>query len=218
MKGNRMLLRDLNLEGGELLLLNYCEDFDFVVYVIGVDVLIRDGSVKFVKCLHTCDGLVDSIDPHVSFLNKCGSIIPSELEYVVSDGRKLLGSYCMAIGKLGGLQSVWEMLGYESLNSFHILVFTYDGGHCIHVDVFDNELVEKFGDIVCRGASSSLPPDVDRFEIFVQPFHMLRYNYGVDVTSAFKNLRSFWGRRDHITVFHDSRSWKLQIRKRSNWS
>ncbi|KAK1374236.1 hypothetical protein POM88_030429 [Heracleum sosnowskyi] len=195
MKGTRMLLRDLNLEGDELLLLDYCGDFDFVVYVIVVygfelnyprvfhefqggrprNVLIRDGGVKFVKRLHTCDGLVDSI-------------------------------------------SVWEMLGFESLNSFHILVFTYDAGDCIHVDVFDNELVEKFGDIVCRGASSSLPLEVDRFEIFVQPFHMLRYNHGVDVTSTFKNLRSFWGCRDHITMFDGSHSWKLQIRKRSNCS
>ncbi|KAK1372387.1 hypothetical protein POM88_028580 [Heracleum sosnowskyi] len=236
MKGTRLLLRDMNLEGGELLLLEYCGDFDFVVYVIGVDgcelkyprvlhefqggrpcnILIRDGGVKFVKRFHTSDGLVDSFDPPVSFVKEFGSIIPSEFEYVVSDGRKLMGSYCIATGEFSGLHSVWELLGFELLNSFHILVFTYDGGHCIHVDVFDNELVEKFGDKVCRGASSSVPPEVDRFEISVQPCHMLRYNYGVDVTSTFKNLRSFWGRRDHITVFDGSRSWKLQIRKRSN--
>ncbi|KAK1398544.1 hypothetical protein POM88_008407 [Heracleum sosnowskyi] len=37
LKDTRILLRDFNLEGGEVLLLEYCGNFDFVVYVIGLD-------------------------------------------------------------------------------------------------------------------------------------------------------------------------------------
>ncbi|KAK1364334.1 hypothetical protein POM88_039895 [Heracleum sosnowskyi] len=87
-----------------------------------------------------------------------------------------------------------EIIRLADLKPFHMLLFTYDS-----VD----ETSQAF-DIASR------------FEITVQPCHMLKDCYGVDISTEYKDLCNMWDRIDYINVYSGDSSWRLQVRKRSD--
>ncbi|KAK1376793.1 hypothetical protein POM88_032986 [Heracleum sosnowskyi] len=77
-------------------------------------------------------------------------------------------------------------------------------------------VVDVFEDLedVAQASSSSIGVHCLRFEILVMPSHMLTHCHGVDVKSKFSHFRDVWKKKDYITVYDGSRSWKFEIRKR----
>ncbi|KAK1372883.1 hypothetical protein POM88_029076 [Heracleum sosnowskyi] len=86
--------------------------------------------------------------------------------------------------------------GLPDLNSFHMLLFTFDGYLNFDISAFDANMFEIVfpGSPIRCGVTGELDVVSSRFEIKVQPFHMERYCYGVDISTEFMSLCSMWGK------------------------
>ncbi|KAK1364515.1 hypothetical protein POM88_040076 [Heracleum sosnowskyi] len=112
-----------------------------------------------------------------------------------------------------------EIVRLADLKPFHMLLFTYDGVGMVNVSVFDENMFEVVfpGSPTCIDENSPTFDIASRFEITIQPCHMLKYCYGVDISTEYKDLCDMWARIDYIKVYSGDSSWRLQVRKRSDW-
>ncbi|KAK1385860.1 hypothetical protein POM88_023595 [Heracleum sosnowskyi] len=215
--GMKPLFRNFKIEGGQSILFDFVGDFKFNVQIFDVfgfeidypavmptsdgEVLISSDGCSFVSSHRLGRKPVDEIVPPHEFIEKFGPMIPDRLEYVVSSGLHIVGSYCCRERKLVGVGSVCNILGVDHLNELNVLLFCYDGESSFKVFVFDKSLIET---PVFSSFSVDVPHDT-AFEILVQPYHMLQYCHGVNQI-------------DHITAYQGNHCWTLQTRKRRDWN
>lgn len=72
----------------------------------------------------------------------CGGKIEKFFTFILSSGQSFDGRYSVKSNKLMGLADMCKLLGVADLNSFHMLLFTYDGQFRFNIAVFDDKLVE----------------------------------------------------------------------------
>ncbi|KAL1809086.1 hypothetical protein ACET3Z_026076 [Daucus carota] len=230
--GIKELFSDFSVTGGQLLVFTYSGGFMFDLCIIGVDggeiqyppivhklqdcspqnVSIREIGWSFIRGVTTGPKVVDEVELPTSFVEHLGRYIPADLEIFVSCGVKILGGHNRKEKKINGLSSLCNMVGYRHLNSFNVLLLTYYGREKFTVSAFDSAMVEIFVESYpCFERFAVLEPS---FEIVVQPFHLFRYSYRVDIPSKFSKLSDRWDRLDYITVYEGKRCWKLQVRAR----
>ncbi|KAK1375150.1 hypothetical protein POM88_031343 [Heracleum sosnowskyi] len=55
------------------------------------------------------------------------------------------------------------------------------------------------------------------FAITIKPSHLLPDYSGVDISIDYEDLCNMWGIIDYINVYSMFSSWRLEVRKRSDW-
>ncbi|KAK1395837.1 TF-B3 domain-containing protein [Heracleum sosnowskyi] len=239
LKGFLWFFNHFDLKGGEMLLFEYYGRYDLNVYIIGTNcseieypsivhhlqtchpgrVTLGNGGWRFLFFVDPTVSLVDEIEPPTTFIERCGSTFPIWPRIGLNNGKVFRGTYSRQTGKISCLRTMCDVLGLADLKPFHMLLFTYDGVGMVNVSVFDENLFE----VVFPGSPTSIDetsPTFDiasRFEITIQPCHMLKYCYGVDISTEYKDLCDMWARIDYINVYSGDSSWRLQVRKRSDW-
>lgn len=225
--------RDFGLIGGETLVFEYRDRQCFKVYIIGrhgaeiqypsivhasqtcspKTVLLRPEGWKFIKSMYCTEVIVDEVVPPRSFLVDFAPTMPTRVRYLLNNGNRFPGYYYRLDRTLSGLGGICGALGVQNLNSFDILVFTYDGIRGFTVSLFDGRNVDTIFDehVLLSGRLSESLHRPPQFVVEVKPFHMLSYCHGVDVGVEFCNLSEMWSRRDHITVYKDDHSWNLRL-------
>ncbi|KAK1351601.1 hypothetical protein POM88_054173 [Heracleum sosnowskyi] len=186
------LYRDLGLNGGELLVLEYYGRFDMNLYVIGTNsseidyphmvhdlqtckplkVTLANGGWRFTIYVDLGAEFDDEIDLPQEFMDVSATGFPLWARMILSNGKVFIG--------------------------------TYDR---------DRQLVE----IVFPGTPTSNGERGYGFEIPVHHSHMLKFCHGVDISREYKDLCNVWGRRNYINVYSGESAWRLQVRKRSDW-
>lgn len=92
-------------------------------------------------------------------MENCGGNISKFLRFILSNGKSFEGRFCVKSNKLSGLIGMCKLLGLDSLNSFHVLLFTYDGHFSFNIAAFDEKYVEVIftGTPVSSGSISFSP-------------------------------------------------------------
>ncbi|XP_063942320.1 uncharacterized protein LOC135150084 [Daucus carota subsp. sativus] len=229
---------DFGLFGGEVLIFQLCRRDCFKVYIIGVDcceieypaivhsaqkctpqpVCVRPDGWRFVKHLNLANGFGDAVVPPQSFLGKFAATLPTRFKYFLNNGAEFRGHYNRQDGILTGLSSIPEYLRLEDLNFFDLVVFSFDNLKEFDVTCFDGrnvELVFHTYTIHSGAMLQSIRP-ASFFAVVVQPFHMLEYCHGVDISAEYRTLTDWWGKREEISIFRGRRCWELEIRKRAD--
>ncbi|KAK1364110.1 TF-B3 domain-containing protein [Heracleum sosnowskyi] len=228
-----------DFKGGEMLVFEYFGRLDFNLSVLGtncseieyplmvnsfqtckpVRVKLVPGGWRFAKFMDPTEKIYDKIDLPLAFLNRCASALYYHFRMVLSNGKNFLARYDRDSSKITGFHSMCEILGLPDLNSFHMLLFTFDGYLKFDISAFDANMFEIVfpGSPIRYGVTGELAVVSSRFEIKVQPFHMERYCYGVDISTEYMSLCSMWGRNDYIVAYNGSCSWKLQVKRRNLW-
>ncbi|KAK1375385.1 hypothetical protein POM88_031578 [Heracleum sosnowskyi] len=225
------------LKGGQSLFFEYAGGFVFKVSIFGFDgseieypkvvhhlqtakprqVSLYDGGWSFVSYVSLARKAADVVVVPQLFVDRVGDLVPDKLELVVSSGQQLVAHFKRKDCEISGLASLCNMLSFRYLNQFHILHFNYVLGNRFNVTAFDDSMTEtpiypkpyEHGETEMGNSTA--------FEILVQPFHMLRYCHGVDVSVDFRDVRDWWNKLDYITAYIGNRCWTLQVRKRANW-
>ncbi|KAK1397394.1 hypothetical protein POM88_007257 [Heracleum sosnowskyi] len=228
--GMKSFFKDFNLRGGESLLFDYVGEFKFNVLIFDISgseieyplvmhesqdcwarhVVYPDDGLSFVNYVRPSGNVVDVVVPPFYFIENISPMVPDRVEYVVSSGQHIIGSYCHREFEFSGFASICHMLGIRNLNSLNYLVFSYDGRDTFKVVVFDNSMLEV-------PVSPNVPRNVSNdiaFEVLVQPSHMLEYCHGVDLSVKLRNITDLWNTKDSFTAYHKNRCWRLQIKKR----
>ncbi|KAK1373985.1 hypothetical protein POM88_030178 [Heracleum sosnowskyi] len=115
--------------------------------------------------------------------------------------------------KISCLRRMSEILGVPDLKCCHMLLFTYDGFSTINVSAFDEHLYETAfpGSPLCNGVRAY------GFALTIKQSNILPDYYGVDISSDYQDLCNMWGIIDYINVYDNNCSWRLEVRKRSDW-
>uniref|UniRef100_A0A166DDP0 TF-B3 domain-containing protein n=1 Tax=Daucus carota subsp. sativus TaxID=79200 RepID=A0A166DDP0_DAUCS len=162
MMGISTFYSDFGFKGGEVLVFEYYGQSDMNVYVLGLHSCeidypmithlsqcgnplkpkIRDGGWKFVHFINNLDQLQNEISVPPKFVENCGGNISKFLHFILSNGKSFEGRFCVKSNKLSGLIGMCKLLGLDSLNSFHVLLFTYDGHFSFNIAAFDEKYVE----------------------------------------------------------------------------
>ncbi|KAK1356517.1 hypothetical protein POM88_049773 [Heracleum sosnowskyi] len=133
-------------------------------------------------------------EPPTTFIERCGSTFPIWPRIALNNGKVFRGTYSRQTGKISCLRTMCDVLGLADLKPFHMLLFTYDGVGMVNVSVFDENLFE----VVFPGSPTSIDETsqafdiASGFEITIQPCHMLKYCYGVDISTEYKDLCNMW--------------------------
>ncbi|KAK1387362.1 hypothetical protein POM88_015540 [Heracleum sosnowskyi] len=231
------LFSHFSLIGGQALVFEYIGGFNFKVSIFGLDgseieypnivhhlqtcrprnISLYDGGWSFASYLNCEQDVVDEVVVPRYFLEVVGHLVPDKLELLVSSGLHVVGLFNRKDCKISGFASICNMLGVSKLNRFNALVLKYVLGNTFHVSCFDCSMSETAVYPLPTEYAESLNGNSIAFEILVQPFHMLPYCHGVDVSVDFNFVREWWNRVDYITAYKDERCWSLQIRKRRDW-
>ncbi|KAK1399862.1 hypothetical protein POM88_009725 [Heracleum sosnowskyi] len=207
LKGFLWFFNHFDLKGGEMLLFEYYGRYDLNVYIIGTNC----SEIEYPHIVHH----LQTCHPRRVTLGNGGW----RFVFFVIPLYRLLMRYRQT-GKISCLRTMCDVLGLADLKPFHMLLFTYDGVGMVNVSVFDENLFE----VVFPGSPTSIDetsPAFDIasiFEITIQSCHMLKYCYGVDISTEYKDLCDMWDRIDYINVYSGDSSWRLQVRKRSDWN
>ncbi|KAK1356970.1 hypothetical protein POM88_050226 [Heracleum sosnowskyi] len=205
--GLSLFYKHFGLKGGESLVFEYCDGYNFNLFILGDD--------------------FPSIALPTYVVNKFPEI-PIQQNVVICNGQKFVGRYNRNDHTLNGFGHLRRLLGVSDLNCFSVLLFTYDGGNVFQTTIFYERMVEILFPQIGRRSrgvrdnlnvvETSLPTgEFLSFEITVKPFHMYEYCHGVDISMDFFDLVIEWERRDEITVYQGDRRWPLEIKKRKNW-
>ncbi|WOG83495.1 hypothetical protein DCAR_0102670 [Daucus carota subsp. sativus] len=179
---------------------------------------VRPDGWRFVKHLNLANGFGDAVVPPQSFLGKFAATLPTRFKYFLNNGAEFRGHYNRQDGILTGLSSIPEYLRLEDLNFFDLVVFSFDNLKEFDVTCFDGrnvELVFHTYTIHSGAMLQSIRP-ASFFAVVVQPFHMLEYCHGVDISAEYRTLTDWWGKREEISIFRGRRCWELEIRKRAD--
>ncbi|KAK1401394.1 TF-B3 domain-containing protein [Heracleum sosnowskyi] len=182
-------------------------------------VTLGNGGWRFVFFVDPTVSLVDEIEPPITFIERCGCTFPIWPRIALNNGKVFRGTYSRQTGKISCLRTMCDVLGLADLKSFHMLLFTYDGVGMVNVSVFDENLFE----VVFPGSPTSIDETSQAFDIAsgfkitIQPCHMLKYCYGVDISTEYKDLCNMWDRIDYINIYSGDSSWRLQVKKRNDW-
>ncbi|XP_063936677.1 uncharacterized protein LOC108227884 [Daucus carota subsp. sativus] len=239
LSGLSTLYDDFELIGGQMLLFDFNGCSGFNVYVIGTDlreidypsvvhcmqnkrprnVSLQKGGLKFVNFVKDEDPLFDEFEPPLSF-KKAFGMLAAYQTYIFSNGKKIAGLYNHGIGKFTGLSKFCSIVGIANFSAFNLILFSYEDKWSTTVSVFDDHFVEVIfpGTPLSIGQNSHNPKVGGHIEITVQPHHMYKYVYGVDISTEYEDVAAFWKRRDYITVYSGDRAWKLQVRSRGGKS
>ncbi|KAK1360854.1 hypothetical protein POM88_045328 [Heracleum sosnowskyi] len=152
--GMKPLFRNFKIEGGQSILFDFVGDFKFNVQIFVVfdfeidypavmptldgEVLISSDGCSFVSSHRLGRKPMDEIVPSHEFIEKFGPMIPDRLEYVVSGGQHIVGSYCREKRKLVGVvvvfdKSLIETPVFSSLSDdavSYALVLSWSGHIC----------------------------------------------------------------------------------------
>ncbi|KAL1826918.1 hypothetical protein ACET3Z_005330 [Daucus carota] len=204
LKGVMWFFKELELEGGEILLFEYFGRFKFMVYIIG-----RCGS----------EITYPEKDAPPAFSNCCGFALPTRITYVLRNGKKFFGTYKSKKCRFSGLNSMFEILGSDIVLDLRGIVFTYNGTREVSISAFDslcNEIVYP-GTPLCMDSNGSFPVIGTYFQIILELKHMLDDCFVVDISKDFKELFEEWDNFQVINVYSESKCWRLVIRKRDDY-
>ncbi|WOH00621.1 hypothetical protein DCAR_0519990 [Daucus carota subsp. sativus] len=229
------IFEDFGLEGGKMLLFEYNGVRDFNVFVIGKDlteiiypnivhftqnrrprtVSLKNGGLKYVHFVKEEEPLYDEFEPPFSFKERCG-MLQGYHTFLFSNGKKTVGQYNHENGKYQGLAKICSILGLQNFGKFNLVLFSYEEMYVTTVSVFDDHFLEVFlpGTPLSSGLNSHNPTVRGRIEITIQPCHMYKYSYGVDISTEYNGITNFWRNIDYITVYAAGSAWKLQVRYR----
>ncbi|KAL1802378.1 hypothetical protein ACET3Z_031025 [Daucus carota] len=87
---------------------------------------VRPDGWRFVKHLDLVHGFGDAVVLPHSFVAKFAASLPSCFKYLLNNGAEFRGNYISQEGMLVGLSSIAQYLRLQDLNSFELLVFTFD--------------------------------------------------------------------------------------------
>ncbi|KAK1388492.1 hypothetical protein POM88_016670 [Heracleum sosnowskyi] len=149
----------------------------------------------------------------IPFTERCGYDFPVSLIIVLSNGKVFWAKFTLETRKISCLRRMYNVLGVPDLKCFHMLLFTYDGFSAINVSAFDEHLYETVfpGSPLCNGVRAS------GFALPIKQSNMLPDYYGVDISINYEDICNMWGRIDYIHVYANNSSWRLEVRKRSDW-
>ncbi|WOH00721.1 hypothetical protein DCAR_0520095 [Daucus carota subsp. sativus] len=173
MKGVKWFFNTLELKGGELLVFEYFGRSRINLYIIGSNgteirypdrvhilqrcspgiVTLADGGWRFVTTRSDLDAVIDYIDPPAAFIDRCGFALPKRIIYLLSNGKKFVGSYDSETCRFSGLKSMFDIVGLDVIHGVRTFLFTYDGTERIVISAFDsqyNEIVFQ-GTPLCMG-------------------------------------------------------------------
>ncbi|KAK1368761.1 TF-B3 domain-containing protein [Heracleum sosnowskyi] len=233
LNGVYCLFRDFGLKGGEMLLFEYFGREDINVYIIGINgseveyphvihhlqtchprrVTVGNGGWRFALFVDATFGFHDDIEAPITFMERRGYDFTVSLRIVLSNGKVFWAKFTLETRKISCLRRMSEVLGVPDLKCFHMLLFTYDGVSAINVSAFDEHLYETVfpGSPLCNGVRAS------GFALTIKQSNMLPDYYGVDISSDYQDICNMWGRIDYIHVYDNNCSWRLEVRKRSDW-
>ncbi|KAK1371083.1 hypothetical protein POM88_037175 [Heracleum sosnowskyi] len=232
--GLSIFYKDFKLRSGQRLLFEYMGGFNFNVVIFGIcgseieyPLVVHESQEREAReVLYPYDGWsfvndhfpgrnpVDKVVPPFYFIDNIAAMIPNRVEYVLSDGQRIVGSYCHSECELTGLASLCHILGVPNLKSLNLLVFSYEGGGTFKIAVFDKSMLEIHVHVNVHQNVSNSPA----FRILVQQSHMLEYCHGVGISKDFRNVTDLWLTQDSFTAYSDNRCWRLEIKKRRDWA
>lgn len=242
LKGLSSLYEKFNLNGGEMLVFEYYGRVHLNVYVLGTDcceieypMVVNDfqqcnpvrvnliaGGFRFATFVQPMERIVDEIEPPICFSQLCTSTSRYHIRFVLSNGKYFDCRYNRDTRMITGFRSMCQILGLPDLNSFHMLLITYDGDYLFKIAAFDANMVEVVfaGSPLSNGNNGDVLPVEGGFELRaqVQPSHMDKYCYGVCISSEFRDSTISWRKNDYIVAYSGNRSWKLQVKKSSDWT
>ncbi|WOH01231.1 hypothetical protein DCAR_0520612 [Daucus carota subsp. sativus] len=239
LKGVMWFFKELELEGGEILLFEYFGRFKFMVYIIGrcgseitypekvhclqrcstKIVTLGDGGWRFIFFRSAGSGIFDDVDAPPAFSNCCGFALPTRITYVLRNGKKFFGTYKSKKCRFSGLNSMFEILGSDIVLDLRGIVFTYNGTREVSISAFDshcNEIVYP-GTPICMDSNGSFPVIGTYFQIILELKHVLDDCFVVDISKDFKELFEEWDNFQVINVYSESKCWRLVIRKRDDY-
>ncbi|KAK1372626.1 hypothetical protein POM88_028819 [Heracleum sosnowskyi] len=203
--------KDFKLRSGQRLLFEYMGGFNFNVVIFGIcgsdieyplvvhelqerearEVLYPYDGWSFVNVHFPGRNPVDKVVPPFYFIDNIVAMVPNRVEYVLSDGQRIVGSYCHSECELTGLASLCHILRVPNLKSLNLLVFSYEGGGTFKIAIFDKSMLE-------------IPVHVN----------VLKMGFSKD----FRNITDLWLTQDCFTAYSDKRCWRLEIKKSRDWT
>nr|XP_017215255.1 PREDICTED: uncharacterized protein LOC108193204 [Daucus carota subsp. sativus]XP_017215256.1 PREDICTED: uncharacterized protein LOC108193204 [Daucus carota subsp. sativus] len=236
-KGMQTLYQDFDLTAGEMLLFEYNGMTDLNVYVIGKDkreidyphlvhstqkrvprvVSMKNGGIRFINFVTDQDPLADEFEPPLSFEISC-PLVPAYQSFVFSNGKEFEARYDAQRRRFRGLSAFCRDVGIDDFSGFNLLLFQYELYGNVTISAFDDAFVEVMfvGGPLSVGSISTNPSIHGSFSITVQPFHMSKYCYGVDISNEFYHQSVKWKKKDYIKVYSAEKAWNLQVRHRKN--
>ncbi|WOH00956.1 hypothetical protein DCAR_0520333 [Daucus carota subsp. sativus] len=141
---------------------------------------------------------------------------------------KILSKYVNV--KSGGLKFIKFLKEEETMfdefehprsfkKAFHLLP-GYEEPGVTTISFFDYDFVEYIfpGTPLSSGLNSHALPVFGRIEIIVQPHHLYKYVYGVDISTDYIAITGLWKKKDYISIYSEEKGWKLQVGNRGGKS